>query len=100
MDAHASERFLACLAAWTAHAPPATLLAIYRQLDHHQCARLLQRLLALPPERDRDLLDLLTLARDWQPHGEDEAITHAWLLAALDARYPTTTAPPPWLAGN
>jgi hypothetical protein len=100
LGAHDGERFLACLAAWTEHAPPATLLAIYRQLDHHQCARLLQRLLALPEHRDRDLLELLTLARDHVPHGEDEAVTHAWLLAALDARYPTTTAPPPWASGS
>ncbi len=86
LGAHDGERVLACLDAWTTHAPPADLLAIYRQLDHHQCARLLQRLLALPPERDPDLLELQTLASETPPHGDDQAVAHAWLLHALDQR--------------
>jgi hypothetical protein len=95
MGAHDGERFLACLDVWTADAAPATLLAIYRELDHHQCARLLQRLLALPAERDQDLRDLHALAHDWTPHGEDETVTHAWLLHALEARHaPTCTSAP------
>jgi len=95
MGAHDGERFLACLDAWTADAAPATLLAVYRELDHHQCARLLQRLLALPAERDQDLRDLHALAHDWTPRGDDETVTHTWLLHALEARRaPTCTSSP------
>jgi hypothetical protein len=88
MGADDEPRALACLDAWTADTPPATLLEIYRQLDHHQCALLLQRLLALPAEREQDLRDLQTLARAWEPHGDDEAVIHAWLRAALETRFP------------
>jgi hypothetical protein len=69
------------------------LLEIYRQLDHHQSALLLQRLLALPAERNQDLIDLHALARDWAPHGDDENVLHTWLLTALDARFPPAAPP-------
>lgn len=92
MGADDEPRTRACLTAWTEDAPPATLLAIARQLDHHHCAVLLQRLLALPAARDQDLRDLQTLAAEWEPHGDDDAVTHAWLHAALAARFPP--APP------
>jgi len=90
MGAFDEERFLACLELWTAHSRPATLLEIYTQLDDHQCARLLQRLRALPPERDEDLRELHELARArftaYEDEDRNEQVTHAWLLATLAAR--------------